>query len=413
MKKILIVTCEIRTNKFSCSIITANFIKNLGNKFEVDLLSPPETEFNFDHNLKNIFFTKASKLRFIKDYKFLKKVAFRLGYRLDMLFRRNAMKRAFKKINFDNYDIVFFFGAGGNFSPHIAARNLPQTTAILVGYVHDPYPKSAYPKPYNGPEMSYDKNELMLYQKMINRIDYLLFPSQTLGEWMAQHYKLPEKKIVVLPHLLPNEPDFSQKANPSQAIIDFLDKHKLEQNQFFLHTGTLLNHRRIEKLVEAFKELKANGELANQKLVFIGNANYDISTLRSEEVIIIDQRMPYSFIQEFSLHAKALMIIEHVGDISPFLPGKFPEYMVFNKPVLHFGPKNSEVHRLLETYEDVSLSASLDNLEEIKTALLTASTMEGFQMSKELRYYLSDQHLVNKVEELAQQQAKTITALTK
>jgi hypothetical protein len=39
--------------------------------------------------------------------------------------------------------------------------------------------------------------------------------------------------------------------------------------------------------------------------------------------------------------------LEAISEISPFLPGKFPNCVVSNKPILVLGPYYSEVRRLL------------------------------------------------------------------
>jgi hypothetical protein len=67
------------------------------------------------------------------------------------------------------------------------------------------------------------------------------------------------------------------------------------------------------------------------------------------------------------------IILEAISEISPFLPGKFPNCVVANKPILILGPYYSEVKRLLgndyaywaEANDEKSIELCITNLYQI------------------------------------------------
>jgi glycosyltransferase involved in cell wall biosynthesis len=367
--KILIVSSEIVVNKYSASVCTAKIVESLSSKYEVDLLTEPMSIFDFNHNLINIYLTHYNpkneiKLNIIE--KFLLKY-FQFNYRFYR--RRKAFNFRLKKILEKNYDLIMAFGGGGFFEPLHATSNQIGKFKKL-GYVHDPYPGDVYPKPYQSKSNTFSNKEKLKLQKIINRLDYIAFPSQYLSQWMNKFYTYPDYKVKIIPHLLPIN---NRKSTVSATIIDnFLDEYLIEEDNFYLHTGTLLKHRPINKIIEAFESLIYEGKLSKGfKMVFIGNINYEIPKHNINTVVILNKRLPIDLINGIAAKSAALMIIEHIGEFSPFLPGKVPEYIALKKPIMHFGPNNSETVRILKSNNVHDyFSAELDDINEIKSVLI-------------------------------------------
>ena len=368
-KKILIVSSEILKDKYSASLTTYKFIQEASKLYCVDVLTEPMSIFNFEHRIQHLFYTNYQGH---KGYLHLK-VINRL-YKL--LFKHNVYRRlryrafvtTLKKMDLQQYQTIIAFGGGDFFEPleALATVTTPKTCK-KIGYVHDPYPVDVYPPPYQEQSTPKTLQQRKNLSSIFNRLTYLAFPSLILGEWMQTFYKFDPSKIIVVPHALPTEVAVAHETQ----VHDFLEKHQLTANEFYLHAGTLLYHRRVEFIIEAFKQYKQSlKEPNNLKLVFIGNCQYPINQIDAD-VIIINNRLPLKLINALSIQSKGLLIIEHIGTISPFLPGKFPEYLYFNKPILHFGPENSEINRIVQLYFNnnitkQSFSAPLNAVDKIK-----------------------------------------------
>ena len=83
------------------------------------------------------------------------------------------------------------------------------------------------------------------------------------------------------------------------------------------------------------------------------------------------------------------------------LPGKFPNCVEANKPIIHLGPKNSEVRRLLG--DDYKYSAEIDQIEVIYEILV--DLYKRWELSSEdlsfnrpdLYNYLSEEYLIEQM----------------
>ncbi|RAR69296.1 glycosyltransferase [Flavobacterium aciduliphilum] len=365
MKKILIVSTEIVKDKYSCSLITAKVVEELSRKHHVDVVTEWMAVFNFEHNIQNIWVTQKPFLYDVCRSRGGKRIFATLKFRYDKIIRTLAFRKLIKKINFNSYDYVIAFGGGDFFIAHRVLSEFSMK-AKLWGYIHDPYPSQVYPYPYYSEETKKTKAELELYQKVFEQYDTLWFPSTLLAHHMQKFYHYSDAKVFVFPHLLPN---IDVKKIPVET--EKLNEYGVVCNHFFIHAGTILPPRKIDTLIQAFSKLKEDKKIAQElKLLFVGNINYDYQHLLGiKDVILIDRRVPYNEINMLCKAAKALLIIEHDGNFSPFLPGKFPEYLAFKKPIMHFGPKHSEINFICGE-EHNSFSAPLTDFEAISKVLL-------------------------------------------
>ena len=373
MNKVLIVSSEIIKDKYSASLTTYKFIQEASKLYEVDVLTEPMAIINFEHQCKNIFYTNYIGYKGVFYLKVLNRI-YKIIFKHNVFrkFRYFAFVKALKNINLEAYDFVIAFGGGDFFEPLEALANVHEKGDFCkMGYVHDPFPVDLYPSPYKEEATKKTLSQKNKLSKIFSKMDKIVFPSQLLGEWMNSFYNFGYNKIVIVPHGIPNKIEFEKPT----IVSTFLDKYKLDKNEYFLHSGTLLYHRRIEPIIEAFKIYKkAQGKDSNTKLLFIGNSQYEIKN-DFKDVIIINDRMPLKLINSLSIISKGLLIIEHNGAISPFLPGKFPEYLYFNKPILHFGPYNSEINRIVRSFSEKSyntdnFSAPLDEVDAIVAVFL-------------------------------------------
>lgn len=348
MDKILIVSSEIIKDKYSSSLTTYKFIQEASKLYDVDVLTEPMTVVNFTHNCNNIYYTNYIGH---KGYVLLKVLnrAYKLIFKYNVYrrLRYSAFVSSLKSMDLNKYSAIIAFGGGDFFEPLEALAAINKSTKYKrIGYVHDPFPFDVYPLPYQEKTTKKTLAQRKKLAKIFLKLDKIAFPSQLLGAWMHSFYNFGLQKIMVIPHGIPEVVEFE-----SDVIVhSFLKEHNLVENEYYLHAGTLLYHRPIEPIIEGFKKYKNSQKSAsNCKLLFIGSSQYKIENT-DEDVLIINERKPLNLINSLSKCCKGLIIIEHNGEISPFLPGKFPEYLFFNKPILHFGPYNSEINRIVRNF---------------------------------------------------------------
>lgn len=373
--KILIITSEIIVNKYSGSIRTSKIIKELSEIHDVDVLTEPMSIWNFDHNINEIHLTDFQDK--IKYQRGLKRKVLSKYFHVNLNFKKrfSAFMRSIKNMEINDYDCIIALSAGDFFVPHKVLTKI-KTDARKIGYIHDPYPMDLYPEPYRVSPTKKSEIEKNKFKRILHNIDVIAFPSLLLGESMNDYYKFGEDKICVLPHLLPN---LNVNKFEDDNAISFLKEQNIIKGKFYLHAGTLLKHRNVFEIIKQFKSLKKNNEIDSDfKLLLIGNVNYKIQE-SDEDVVIVKNRLNLELINGISNYAKSLIIVEHISDFSPFLPGKLPECIAHEKKIMHFGPFNSEICRVVGKFTDIDLfSAHLDNASSIRKVLKNG----GIDLSK-------------------------------
>ena len=364
---ILLVSSEIDRNRYSCSLTTYKFIEQASKYYKIDVLTEPMSRFDFDDFINEINITNYKGHKGILVYKVLNKIhKFVFKTNIYRKFRLRAFNNSLNKIDLRKYDYIFAFGGGDFFEPLEALSRVTNVEVPRIGYVHDPFPFHFFPKPYKEPPTKRSINHERRLKKAFDDLDKLAFPSQLLSEWMGDCYNIKLEKRIVIPHGLP----LSQIEDNEYTtdVNSFIEKHQLKEG-FYFHAGTLLYHRRIEHLIKAFQKFKESNKSKNIKLLHIGNIQYNYQNT-NKDVIIVNERLDLGFINNISKRSLGLIIIEHIGEISPFLPGKFPEYLSFKKPILHFGPKNSEIVRIVQKYyPNINLEIFTSELNDVNGIL--------------------------------------------
>ncbi|WP_396195324.1 UDP-glycosyltransferase [Flavobacterium sp.] len=237
-------------------------------------------------------------------------------------------------------DLILTLSKGGSFRPHRAMLQLPQLQSKWMAYIHDPYPFHFYPRPFNFVEQSYKHKEEFMRQ-ITQKAQYLSFPSLLLKEWMESYFPAVADKSCIIPHQI-------KVATEQQPLPEFF-----EDNQFsLLHAGNLLQQRNPKFLIEGFLQFLAkNPQAKNEaKLYFVGSykkQEHILSQFQNNPNIAISDYIEYKIVQAIEKKAAVNIILEAISEISPFLPGKFPNCVASDKPILVLGPYYSEVRRLL------------------------------------------------------------------
>lgn len=304
-----------------------------------------------------------------------------------------AIAKGIRKGQDFNPDLIFTFSKGGSFRPHRAMLKLPELHSKWMAHIHDPYPFHLYPRPFNEVEEGYEAKEKMM-RGIINNAKFLSFPSLLLKEWMQSYFHEVEDKSTIIPHQVKIESELP-------PTPDFFDK-----NQFsLLHSGNLLVERNPEYLISAFLNFLDENPIAKQdaKLYFVGDYKKHKKLLQeylNHPNIVVHGYIEYKIIQSIEKEAAVNIILEAVSEISPFLPGKFPNCIKVDKPILLIGPYYSEVKRLLGSdYPYWSEANNIKGIEENITKLYHIWKQNPNDMK------LNRSDLVNYCNEIALKQA--------
>ncbi|MFN4026761.1 MAG: UDP-glycosyltransferase [Flavobacterium sp.] len=360
------INCElIRENKFSTYFFLSRMIRLFQRTFKRNINATLETWFGFS-------FTHTNDTR--------------------------SIAKAIKQAQNFAPDLILTLSKGGSFRPHRAMLRLPELQSKWMAYIHDPYPFHFYPRPFNFVELSYKHKEAFMRQ-ITEKAKYLSFPSLLLKEWMESYFPAVAEKSCVIPHQIKVD-------NDPQLTPEFFT-----ENQFsLLHAGNLLQQRNPDYLIKGFLQFLAKYPEAvkEAKLYFVGSykkQEHILNQYQNHPNIVVSDYIEYKLVQSLEKKTAVNIILEAISEISPFLPGKFPNCVASNKPILVLGPYYSEVRRLLgKDYPYWSEANDVATIEANITELyqLWKQNPQQLQLNRpDLTHYCDEQSLKKVIDDLS------------
>lgn len=373
-KEILVVVDSIDVNDSSGSKVNVALIKNLHQLgYKVKVLHYSRKEIN----LSGVSCTSVKELKYSLNY-FLsrtQRVFTRItdinlhaffenifGFSFTFFNDINSITKAISKENISTIDLILTLSKGGSFRPHYAMLKFQHMHKKWMAYIHDPYPFSCYPKPYDWVEPG-NTFKMKFFKKVSESAKFSGFPSLLLNEWMGQFFPNFNKTGIVIPHQI-NSNKLKKKTYKSLPV--YFDSTKFN----ILHAGNLMKQRNPIGLIKGYQLFLDRNSKAKtlSKLLLIGNANYHKEKLKKYEseidsLIVESTNMNFDIVSLMQQKTTVNVILEAKSKISPFLPGKFPQCIKARKIILHLGPMNSETIRLLG--KDYAYNAEIDDVKEI------------------------------------------------
>lgn len=290
-------------------------------------------------------------LQRLAKHNFSKSLENRFGFSFTFFNDVYSMVSALKPLRVADFDIVLTLSKGASYRTHAALLKLPEWHTQWLAYIHDPYPFHWYPKPYDWLQPGSVQKEAF-FKKVAQKAKWLGYPSQCLQDWMGTFDANFKTKGVVLPHQ-PNVAVVIEKAFP-----EFFDPDHFN----VLHAGNLLKQRDPFPLIQAWNLFLGQRPeaKAHAKLLLIGPGAYHEPELTkvcsgTETIYRYSVSMDYQQVRLLEQDSAVNIVLEAAAEVSPFLPAKFPNLVQANRPVLHLGPKHSEVRQLLgENYPFVA-----------------------------------------------------------
>jgi hypothetical protein len=214
---------------------------------------------------------------------------------------------------------------------------------------------------------------------------------------------------------------FSDFAKTGIIIPHQNEKYEVQDNNFpsyfevskfnLLHAGNLMKQRSPEGLLKGFMLFLENNPSAKNdaKLILLGGASYHSKMLEDyinniSEIYIYNGNKPFDEVYNLQKNVSVNIILEAKGEISPFLPAKFPHCVEANKTILSLAPYYSETRRLLG--EDYAFWSEVDDVNKIaqlieKLYQLWKQNPDSLLLNrKDLESYVSVDYLQEKIDNL-------------
>ena len=326
----------------------------------------------------------------INTYDFIENIfGFSFGYLNDS----NSIQSALKKEKEFKPDWVYSLSIGSRLKTHHAILGIPEWHSKWVINIHDPYPMACYPRPYDWVEPGYHKKR-RFFIELSKKAKYFTYPSQYLAEWMEGYFPNLKSKEIIIPHQINSDLVKKEVQLPS-----FFNSNNFN----ILHAGGLMKPRNPTGLIEGFNNFLIKNPKAKEfcNLIFVGNTSVYDQLIKNyqktnDRIVISDGYLPFEQVNVMQKLTSVNVILESLGALSPFLPGKFAHCVSAQKPILLLGPYYSESKRLLgNQYANWSSIEDSQKIEFIITALYNSWTenKNKIQSYDELKYYFSVEYL--------------------
>ena len=412
MKKILVVCDSLKPEAGSGAKVNLAFILNLRDAgYNVKVIHYSRKNVTLEQiecvsikeNKLNILYLFSRFIRVLNRYFKINLNNYfedKVGFSFTFLNDASSIQSALNKDTSFEPDLVITLSQAASFRPHYALLKLTQWHQKWLAYIHDPYPFHFYPRPYNWVQSGYKQKEKFI-RDFCSKAKWVGFPSQLLLEWMESYLPEIKGKGIVIPH---QSRGSVEKEIPS---LTYFNPNKFN----LLHAGNLMMERPVDGLVSGFKQFLENtpDSKNNAQLLLIGPA-MDQENIIKDYVKLIPQlycsfgSVTYDEANWIQNRASVNVIIESKSEISPFLPGKFPNCVVANKPILEIGPHYSEVKRLLgPEYKYVAESEDSNKIEELISELYQqwVTNPKDLQLNRpDLKTYLGISYLTETINNL-------------
>ena len=205
-----------------------------------------------------------------------------IGFSFTLFNDRNSIVAALKKINDFNPDLVLTLSQGGSFRPHHALMKIPEWHYKWMAYIHDPYPFSCYPRPYDWVEPGNGKKR-NFFIEISKKANFLAYPSMLLAEWMESYYPNSKNKRVIIPHQMDKKSLMKGEKFPVYFKKDVFS---------IVHAGNLLSARNPIGLISAFRLFLERNPQAQPdcQLLFLGD-----KSIFSKKFVELQKEIPQFF----------------------------------------------------------------------------------------------------------------------
>ena len=283
---------------------------------------------------------------------------------------------------------------------------------VWIASITDPLYKSPY---------KYDSESFKEYS-IIGKIGFYVYIYIYMNGWyekICQKYAdkvvyiCPEQREFMISHY-DNQDELYKKSMvvPLNYIEDWDIYSKLMQKKEVHNTPKVVSHfgrvyglRKIDALLEALKELKADDQELGKKIRFeqygqlLDRYKNRIKEYGIEDIFCYYDKIPYDEALNKMYDSDVLALYDTFVEegIQPYLPSKALEYLLLHKDLFVMTPDNSPSHRIFTEYGYTCVGNDVEQIkEQIKKIINEPTRLHDYDISqfenevatRELREYI-------------------------
>ena len=306
--------------------------KNFENKIEVYSTSISKRTFNVKNNIKSNYvhtgkFNKDNILSRIYNYT-------KISIKFSIYCIRFVKKDDIVYLNTNPVFLIIFFSL---------LKRFKKFTLIL--HCNDIFPENILASGLLKRESIIYKMLLTIYSISYKKIDHFISIGRDMN--IVLDLKRDSKsKITFIPYWSNNQTVFPSNKKDNEIIKNYNLNNKI----VYLFAGNLGRVQNLHKLLEILKEVKND----NAVFIFIGNgANSNLVQKYCNQKNIFYLGEKNYDDQKIFLNACDISVISLCEKILGFgVPSKIYSYLSVGKPVLYFGPNNSEIYMILNEFKN-------------------------------------------------------------
>jgi len=227
------------------------------------------------------------------------------------------------------------------FDSHIVAYKLSKTNSTKwIASFSDPFPIHIAPFPYNKSNYIpiFALLQFFILKKVLQGSSAIHVPSKYVAQLMERATGVDlQKKTFIIPHI----------GNTAPTT-------KGTSNGYLIHLGHLNKERSSVDLLTAIKEFTRENKGHFKGLLCVGKTCDQfikhVHKMELTDIVKFKDPVTPEMATKLAQKAHALLVIEAQMKYSPFLPSKFADYALTQKPILAITPEKSAITEYLNRY---------------------------------------------------------------
>ncbi len=294
-----------------------------------------------------------------------------------------AVWRGYRIIKKEKIDVIF--SSSPPHSLHLTTAILKKLTgARLIIDFRDPWSRS----PWHDEEREANRFENWKHQKIIafeswvvKQADQVILITQEMHDDFVRHYSdVPAEKFQL----------FNNGFDPENLPENMNGALRLEKNRTrirFIHAGSLYKHRDPTPILHALKNLLDAEKISRDALevLFVGGITdhqQHTKALSLEmglgEVVKFISKVSYQKSLEYMANSDVLILLQPVTKLQ--LPGKFYDYICWDKPILAIAEEDSATKNIVN--DRFGIFANFNDVTDIERGILFLCSQPNYLVDK-------------------------------
>ncbi len=314
-----------------------------------------------------------------------------------------AVWRGYRLIQKQKIDVIF--SSSPPHSLHLMTAILKKLTGVrLIIDFRDPWARS----PWHDSERTANRFERWKHQKIvdlerwvINQADRVILITEEMRRDFVQNYPdIPVEKFQLFNNGFDPEnlPENLNGAIPMEAQRDRVR---------FIHAGSLYKHRDPLPILQALQNLLESGRIPREKIefLFVGAVTEHQQHTKAlsrqmglDDVVKYLSKVSYQKSLEYMANSDVLILLQPVTKLQ--LPGKFYDYICWDKPILAVAEEDSATKNIVN--ERFGLFVNFNDIRDIERGIAFLYENPGYLVDKirENRHAFNMTNAIRKFDEI-------------